>query len=120
MRSERGRVVEVETLEEVDRRVAGATSMEGWHLQSLDLATAARRRALPAAGALFLGCTFTEGDEQSLRARGALFPRVPDVPFDAYRASSLGHGAVRRARDVVDATGTPGSTPGRSSSPPST
>ena len=93
MRSERGRVVEVETLEEFDRRVAsGATSMEGWHLQSLDLRDRGEAlRALPAAGALFLGCTFTEGDEQSLRARGALvFPRVPDVPFDAYRASLYG------------------------------
>jgi hypothetical protein len=122
VRSERGRVVEVETLEEFDRRVAaGATAMEGWHLQSLDLRDRGEAlRALPAAGALFLGCTFTEGDEQSLRASGALvFPRVPDVPFDAYRASLYG---PRELYDGLatsyDATRTPGSTPGRAAAHP--
>ncbi len=90
MKQQRGRTVEVETLEEFDQRVAaGATSLDGWHLQALDL----RERSevlcsLDAHGALFLGCAFAEGVDDKLRSDGALvFPVVPDVPVDAYRAS---------------------------------
>lgn len=61
--------------------------MSGWHLQGLDLSQ--RRgelRAADVAGALFLGCTFGDGDEESVRARGAVvFPVVPGVPVDTYR-----------------------------------
>lgn len=90
MREQRGRTVEVESLEEFDARVAaGATSMEGWHLQAVDLRErGAVLRSLDPCGALFLGCRLDASDEESLRARGALvFPVVPDVPFDAYRAA---------------------------------
>jgi predicted Rossmann-fold nucleotide-binding protein len=90
MKNERGRTIEVETLEELDDRLArGATSMAGWHLQALDLRnhTDALCR-LDAAGALFLGCTFEDGVDEKLNADGALiFPAVPDVPVDSYRAS---------------------------------
>jgi predicted Rossmann-fold nucleotide-binding protein len=90
VREQRGRTVEVETLAELDERVAaGATSMEGWHLQALDLRERGPvLRSLDPAGALFLGCALLPPDDESLRARGALvFPVVPDVPFDAYRAT---------------------------------
>ncbi len=90
MREHRRRTVEVETLEEFDSRVgAGATSMNGWHLQSVDLrARGSVLRSLDPSGALFLGCVLGPADEESLRARGALvFPAVPDVPFDAYRSA---------------------------------
>src|SRR5690606_41000157 len=33
-----------------------------------------------------LGCTFEQGDESLLRARGAIvFPQVPGTPVDSYR-----------------------------------
>jgi predicted Rossmann-fold nucleotide-binding protein len=88
VKAQRGRTVEVESLEEFDCRVAsGATSMDGWNLQSVDLRERGPvLRRLDPCGALFLGCTLAAADEASLRARGALvFPAVPDVPFDAYR-----------------------------------
>ncbi|WP_345041956.1 Rossmann fold nucleotide-binding protein [Georgenia daeguensis] len=90
MKERRGSTVEVESLEEFDARVAaGARSLSGWHLQGLDLRERGLAlRGLDAAGALFLGCELEPADEQSLRARGALvFPIVPGIPFDAYRAS---------------------------------
>jgi predicted Rossmann-fold nucleotide-binding protein len=89
VREQRGRTVEVESLEEFDERVAaGATAMRGWHLQAVDLRERGPvLRSLDPCGALFLGCRLAPADEESLRARGALvFPVVPHVPFDAYRA----------------------------------
>jgi predicted Rossmann-fold nucleotide-binding protein len=90
VREQRGRTVEVESLEEFDERVAaGATRMDGWHFQAVDLRERGPQlRSLDPRGALFLGCRLDQADEESLRARGALvFPQVPDVPFDAYRAT---------------------------------
>jgi len=90
MRRTRGRSVEVDDLDDFDRRLAsGATQLTGWHLQGLDLSD--RRvelRHADVAGALFLGCRFGNGDEESVRARGAVvFPTVPGVPVDTYRTS---------------------------------
>jgi predicted Rossmann-fold nucleotide-binding protein len=85
-----GRLVEVESLDELDVLLAGgARSMAGWRLQGLDLTGHGRRlRDLDPAGALLLGCRLGPADEASLRARGALvFPVVPGVPFDPYRSS---------------------------------
>ncbi len=61
--------------------------MHGWHAQSLDLrGRAPALAALDAEGAIFLGCTFDPGVEDSLRRRGALiFPKLEGVPFNAYR-----------------------------------
>jgi len=90
MREQRGRTIEVESLEEFDERVAaGADHMTGWHLQAVDLRERGPQlRSLDPSGALFLGCALEQADEESLRARGALvFPIVPDLPFDAYRAA---------------------------------
>jgi predicted Rossmann-fold nucleotide-binding protein len=89
VREQRGRTVEIESLEEFDERVAaGASSMAGWHFQAVDLRDRGPvLRELDPRGALFLGCALEAADEESLRARGGLvFPVVPDVPFDAYRA----------------------------------
>ena len=83
------RTLEVESLDSFDRLVgAGAVAMHGWHAQSLDLrGRQSALEALNVEGAIFLGCTFDEGVEDSLRRRGALiFPRLEGVPFDPYRA----------------------------------
>ncbi|WP_427133637.1 LOG family protein [Pseudarthrobacter sp. S9] len=106
------RTLEVESLAGFDRLVAaGARSMQGWHAQSLDLR--GRRAALDAMdvqGAIFLGCTFDDGVEDSLRSRGALiFPRLEAVPFNPYRGrlytpQELYAGiATSRYEDTLDA-----------------
>ncbi|MGZ4473310.1 MAG: LOG family protein [Nocardioidaceae bacterium] len=90
MRKRRGRTVEIETLEEFDRHIArGATSMDGWRLQAVDLSARTEvLRGLDPHGSLFLGCRLEDAAEDDLRKRGALlFPTVPEVPFDAYRGS---------------------------------
>lgn len=82
--------VEIETLAELDQRVAaGATSMDGWQLQDLDLTGREEELArLDPRGALFLGCRLSDAAADRLRAGGALlFPAVPDVPFDPWRAT---------------------------------
>ncbi|WP_229660610.1 LOG family protein [Marmoricola endophyticus] len=83
------RVVEVESLEQLDALVrAGATSARGWRLQSVDLTARTDVLArLDVAGAVFLGCRLFPEAEADVRRRGAvLFPTLPDVPFDPYRA----------------------------------
>jgi len=88
VKRERGRTIEIETLEEFDDRIErGATSMDGWCLQGLDLhERGAALARLDAAGSLFLGCDLDDASADDLRTRGALlFPAVPDVPVDAYR-----------------------------------
>ncbi|MFJ5955223.1 LOG family protein [Paenarthrobacter sp. NPDC092416] len=84
------RTLDVESVVHFDRLVgAGAGSMHGWHAQSLDLRGRSRDlKALDPQGAIFLGCTFDDGVEDSLRARGALiFPKLRGVPFNPYRGS---------------------------------
>lgn len=89
MRARRGQVVEIGSLAEFDRRLGlGVSAMSGWQLRSVDLSqrSAALRRCA-VAGALFLGCRFAPGDEQSVRSRGAIvFPEVPGSPVDTYRS----------------------------------
>jgi len=84
------RIKELETLAEFDDALAGGlTSLRGWHLQSLDLTSRVTQLTrIDVAGAVFLGCRFAPGNELDVRQRGGLiFPTVPDVPFDPYRAS---------------------------------
>ena len=90
MRNTRGRVVEIDSTEELERRLAaGASRLAGWHLRSLDLTRhSADLRRVRVAGAVFLGCRFADGDEKSVRDRGGIvFPSVPDVPVDTYRTT---------------------------------
>ena len=85
-------MIEIESLEEFDRAVARTRehrrSMSGWQVQDLDLT--GREDALlelDPRGSLFLGCTISDDVADRLRAGGALlFPAVPDVPFDPWRA----------------------------------
>ncbi|MBT2439889.1 LOG family protein [Streptomyces sp. ISL-36] len=63
-------------------------SLVGHRIQSLDLTddTVALLSA-PTTGAVFLGCAMRPEAAAKVRADGALvFPPVPDVPFDPYRA----------------------------------
>ncbi|WCI09756.1 Rossmann fold nucleotide-binding protein [Arthrobacter sp. OVS8] len=82
------RTLEVESLDSFDRLVAaGAKTIQGWHVQSLDLrGRTAQLAALHVQGGIFLGCTFDAGVEESLRSGGALiFPKLEAVPFNPYR-----------------------------------
>ncbi|MFF1830208.1 LOG family protein [Paenarthrobacter sp. NPDC058040] len=84
------RTLDVESVVHFDRLVgAGAASMHGWHAQSLDLRGRSRELlSLNPQGAIFLGCTFDDGVEDTLRSRGALiFPKLRGVPFNPYRGS---------------------------------
>lgn len=78
--------VEIETLTQFDAR-ARTGSLAGCYLQALDLT--ARGQVLLTADvnrAVFLGCTFADGVEPAIEARGALvFPSLPDLPFQPYR-----------------------------------
>ncbi|MFL6171317.1 MAG: LOG family protein [Marmoricola sp.] len=88
------RIKELETLDGFDQALAdGLHKLRGYHLQSLDLSGRAHELSrINVAGGVFLGCRFTSGDgpgsEVDVRRRGGLvFPTVPDVPFDPYRAT---------------------------------
>lgn len=108
MKRSRGRVVHVDSLEELDRQLAaGATSMRGWRVRGVDLS--GRHDALAAvevSGATFLACRFAPGDEQRVRAAGGLVLQVPDnAPVEPrsalYTAAEL-YG-TRRYADSLDA-----------------
>ncbi len=89
MRHSRGRVVEVDTVADLERRLrAGARDLDGWRLRSLDLRDAGERLdGCRVAGAMFLGCRLDDEVGASLEARGAIvFPAFPDTPVDSYRA----------------------------------
>jgi predicted Rossmann-fold nucleotide-binding protein len=86
VRHSRGRVTEVRSRADLERRLAaGARDLGGWRLRGIDL------RGLDldsgrVAGAMFLGCTFDDGAGAALEARGAIvFPTLPDSPLDIYR-----------------------------------
>ena len=90
MKHTRGRVVDVTSLADLDRRLAGgARSLAGWRLIRLDLTD--RVGVLldrSVEEALFLGCTFAGGDAEAVHAAGGVvLPTIPDVPVDPYRAS---------------------------------
>lgn len=86
---------EIETLSEFDVAAAGGT-LRGHVLQSLDLGGRLDVLAsLDVRGALFLGCRLPLDAAQDLMVRRAVvFPRLPDVPFDAYRASLYSAGEL--------------------------
>jgi len=90
MRRTRGGIVDVDSLQDFDRRLQrGARSLAGWRVRTVDLTGRHESlRAVEVSGATFLGCTMRPDDEESVRARGAIvFPSVPDVPIDTYRTA---------------------------------
>ncbi len=90
MKHSRGRVLDVTTLADLDRRLAaGATSLSGWRVVGLDLTDrgpALLERSL--AQSLFLGCEFADRDDDAVRRAGAIvLHEIPGVPVDPYRAT---------------------------------
>ncbi len=84
----RGRVVRVETSEDLTSRLeAGTSTLRAWRVHGLDL----RGRgpdllAREVAGATFLGCRLDPETEGALEARGALvLPDIGASPLDVYR-----------------------------------
>jgi predicted Rossmann-fold nucleotide-binding protein len=90
----------VDTLADFDRRLAaGATSLRGWRVRSVDLSDrSAALRDVRVGGALFLGCRFAPGEAELAEERGAVVvPDLPDAPVDVDRESLYG------PRDLYDA-----------------
>lgn len=90
MRRTHGRIVDITTLADLDARLArGARSLEGWRIVGVDLT--GRGSALlsrSVASALFLGCTFADGDEEEVRRRGGVvLPDLAASPVDTYRTT---------------------------------
>ncbi|MEV4427240.1 LOG family protein [Streptomyces sp. R-07] len=84
----RGHGREIHTLAEFDAVLARPGSLAGHRIQSIDLTD--RTFALLTAvttDAVFLGCPMEPEAAAKVRADGALvFPPVPELPFDPYRA----------------------------------
>ena len=82
------RLLEIESLADFDAHIAKTRRLNGWFVQSVDLTErSVALRGVDARGGVFLGCAFTPAVEDHLRRSGALlFPRLPEVPFDPYRA----------------------------------
>ena len=82
-------VIELETLAAFDSHVRDAGELRNAVVQGVDLS--ARTQALlsvDVAGAVFLGCTLEPSALGYLHSEEALvFPRFPDLPFRAFRAS---------------------------------
>ena len=82
-------MVQVESLEEFDRRIAaGTTRLSGWRVRHVDLSGRSGELArLRVAGATFLGCTLAPGDEERMTRAGALvLPTLTIAPVDVYRS----------------------------------
>jgi len=81
-------VIDIESLADFDTRIGKTRHLNGWFLQSVDLRERTQAlRTVDPRGAVFLGCQFAPSVEHELRRSGALlFPRLPDLPFDPYRA----------------------------------
>ncbi|WP_210502529.1 LOG family protein [Nocardioides xinjiangensis] len=90
MKHSHGRVLDVTSLADLDRRLSSGTrSLAGWRVVGLDLTHRGPdllERSL--AQSLFLGCTFAEGDDDAVRrAGGIVLQRIPGTPVDPYRAA---------------------------------
>ena len=90
MKHTRGRVLDVTSLADLDRRLAmGVRSLAGWRVVGLDLTErgpALLERSL--AQSLFLGCEFADGDDDAVRrAGGIVLHEIPGIPVDPYRTT---------------------------------
>jgi predicted Rossmann-fold nucleotide-binding protein len=87
---------EIESLADFDEVLAREGSLAHRRVQAVDLT--ARTEVLlgvDATGAVFLGCPMAEEAATAVRAAGALvFPPVPGLPFDPYRAAVYSPGEL--------------------------
>jgi len=102
---------DVESLDEFDALLGSIGTLAGVFVQSVDLTRRSSvLRGADVAGAIFLGCKLRPTDASHLSRAGALvFPRLPDLPFDAYRPAlyspdELYHGLERGYSATTDAT----------------
>ena len=80
--------LDIESLAHFDKvTAAGATSMNGWRVQSVDLTSRTPvLLKLSPVGSVFLGCDLEETAAAWIRDGGGLiFPAIPELPFDPYR-----------------------------------
>jgi predicted Rossmann-fold nucleotide-binding protein len=96
--------VEVDTLEELDGRIAaGARRLDGWRVSGVDLT--AREAVLAECTvheALFLGCETGPALESRLRGGGAIvMHEVPDTPIDPYRVGLYSPADLYDTRDYA-------------------
>ncbi|MEJ7831639.1 MAG: Rossmann fold nucleotide-binding protein [Nocardioides sp.] len=90
MKHTRGRVVLVESVDDLDRRLsAGARDLAGWRLCGLDLADrSAELAACRVAGATFVGCELAAGDRRRIEVVGGLvLPAPAERPVDVHRTA---------------------------------
>lgn len=81
--------VEIESLADWDARIGSVDQIAGWVMQSVDLSErAADLQRVDVSGAVFLGCVLPDDVDDDMRDDGALiFPVLPHVPFNPYRAN---------------------------------
>jgi|GEM_PF-497629 len=104
------RILDLDSLEDFDRRARRATVMRGWHLYGLDLSERAAELArLDPGGAVLVDCLLPAGALASLRSRGAYVVEdgvgvagapdpVPDAAGPAPVPPLTGEGGRRPAR----------------------
>ena len=109
MKHTHGRVLDVTTLAELDRRLGmGVRSLAGWRVVGVDLTERGPvllERSL--AQSLFLGCEFADGvDDAVRRAGGIVMHEIPGSPVDPYRTTLYSPRELydaRRYEDTLDA-----------------
>ncbi|WP_040493079.1 LOG family protein [Ilumatobacter nonamiensis] len=89
-------MLEIHDLAEFDAYVARVQRLDGVVVQGVDLS--AREQVIQSVscvGATFLGCRLHGDVLEHVVAGGAVvFPRLPAIPFDPYRARLYGHGEL--------------------------
>ena len=104
--------MEIESLEQFDAYVAEhPRTLVGCRIQAVDLrARGWELRDAEVADTAFLGCLISESVAADLRQRGALvFPPVPELPFDPYRAALYTPAELYRGLDTRPYDQTPDS-----------
>lgn len=77
---------EIESISQLVEQLNSKGHLRRCYLQSLHLEEYDFHQ-IPVAGAIFLGCKFAPGMASVIRRNGGLiFPRIPNLPFNPYRA----------------------------------
>ena len=89
-------MLELHSLAEFDAHLERTGSLDGVVVQDIDLAGRSDElMRISCRGAAFLGCGLRGAVLERLLDGGAVvFPRLPAVPFDMYRARLYGHGEL--------------------------